>query len=279
MDEEQTHNARGNPRGQKMTTEPPAAPGAPDVSGMPDASDDGAGAESRARAVTRRFQRQAAGARWLDCRSYPDYVRRVWRSTAAFGWYRTARTLWRRYRVVRLIWRVVRTLLWMLRTGTLILLLLPVLLVFLPGFLLLSLLMLLGGALDLGRWRRHMARLMQGRTVVFLDAPEEALVRGTVGCGKENREFDDGTVDRELGKGGENAAPFFRAQVRALCERGDMLVIVRSPYLLSSRGLGGRGFFWMIRRERRNCYLTRSLGFFALRRTACGAAAEVIFVV
>ena len=196
--------------------------------------------------------RQAGLARLLCKRNYFQYLRMLWRSTAVFGVYRTALTLFRRARLIRLIFRIVRWLWLALQTGTLVLLLLPVLLILLPGVLLLSLLMLLGGALELRRMRAVMTARMQGKTVLLLQA--------------DTRVFD------------ENGGHFFRGQLRALQSREDVITVVRSPYLFSSRGLGGKGFYWAQRREAQRVYLSRTYGFFALRGIAQRAAREVIFV-
>ncbi len=200
--------------------------------------------------------RLSAQARWLDEKNYLRYLRAVWRSTEAFGWYSTALTVFRRIRLVRLFWRIFYALWVTLQTGTLLLLLLPVVLIFVPGVLLLSLLMLLGGALELRRLRRVMTARMKDKTVVFLHAEQSAF---------------DVAQDR--------GGAFFRAQLRWLDSLEGTITVVRSPYLFGAKGFGGKGFYWSQRRESKRVYLARTLGFFSLRKIARHASKKVIFVV
>ena len=202
----------------------------------------------------RRFTRLGAQARWLDEKNYLRYLRAVWRSTAAFGWYSTALTVFRRIRLVRLIWRVIYGVWVALQTGTLLLLLLPFVLILVPGFLLLSLFMLVGGVLELRRLRRIMTARMKDKTVIFLQA--------------------DPSVFDEESRGG-----FFRGQLAWLDEQEQMLTVVCSPFLLCSKGFGGRGFYWSQRRESKRVYLVRTLGFFSLRTIARRVSKRVILVV
>ena len=46
----------------------------------------------------------------------------------------------------------------------------------------------------------------------------------------------------------------------------DTFTVVVSPYLISSKGLGGRGYYPVIRMEKTNVCLIRKNAFFALRR-------------
>lgn len=200
------------------------------------------------------FYRRCALSRLLCENSYFGYLRAFWHSSAAFGYYNTALTLFRRARLVRLIFRIVQALWIALQTGTLVLLLLPVLLILLPGVLLLSLLMLLGGVLEYRRLRTVMTERLRGKTVLFL-------------------QVDGRVLDEGGGAGG-----FFRGQLRELNRQKGVIVIVRSPYLFSAKGLGGKGFYLAQRREAKQVYLVRTYGFFTLRTIARRAAAQVIFV-
>lgn len=198
--------------------------------------------------------RQTVQSRLLCKSNYPQYLRALWRSTSAFGVYRTALTLFRRARLLRLMLRIVQGVWLALQTGTLVLLLLPIVLVLLPGVLVLSILMLLGGVLELRRLRSVMTARMQGKIVLLLQA-DVAVFEGEGAAGQ-----------------------FFRGQLRALQDREDVIAVVRSPYVFSSKGLGGKGFYWAQRREARRVYLCRTYGFFALRTIAQRAAREVVFV-
>ena len=200
------------------------------------------------------FLHQRAVSRMLGEKSYLRYLRALWRSTAAFGWYSAALTVFRRIRLLRLIVRIVQGLWLALQTGTLLLLLLPLLLVLIPGLLLLSLFMLLGGALELRRLRTVMTARMREKTVVFLNAQPEM--------------FDEQT----------RAGTFFRGQLCELDGMEDVLTVVRSPYLFSMRGFGGKGFYWAERRESKRVYLVRTYGFFALRGIARQSAKSIILV-
>ena len=203
---------------------------------------------------TELFTRRRVMAHMLNESGYLRYLRALWRSTAAFGWYTTALTLFRRIRLLRLIVRIVQGLWLALQTGTLVLLLLPLLLVLVPGLLLLSVLMLLGGVMELRRIRAVMTARMRGKTVVFLQA------------------------DVGLWEGERDVGSFFRGQLRELDAQENVLAFVLSPYLFSKRGFGGRGFYWALRREAKRVYLVRTYGYFALRGIARRAAQRVILV-
>lgn len=191
-------------------------------------------------------------ARLLEERSYVRYLGALWRSTAAFGWYSVGLTVFRRIRLLRLIVRIVHGFWLALQTGTVVLLLLPLVLVFVLLTLLAAIFMLIGGALSLGRMRRVMTQRMQGKTVILLSTS---------------------------GGDAEDSGAFFRGQLSALGALADVVTVVRSPYLIRCAGYGGRGFYWSYRRERARLYLARTLGFFALRRIAVRAGARVILVV
>ncbi len=67
--------------------------------------------------------------------------------------------------------------------------------------------------------------------------------------------------------GGDTAGtPFFQRQARAMAAEEGVSVIVVSPYLFSSRGLGGRGAYFTARCESEHVYLVRRHYFFLLRR-------------
>ena len=48
--------------------------------------------------------------------------------------------------------------------------------------------------------------------------------------------------------------------------QNDVLVIIISPFLISSKGFGGNGYFPVMRMERENVFIIRRNAFFALRR-------------
>ncbi len=62
------------------------------------------------------------------------------------------------------------------------------------------------------------------------------------------------------------AQPFFVRQAYAMAAEEGVSVIVVSPYLLSGRGLGGRGAYFTARREGENLYIVRRHYYFFLRR-------------
>ena len=64
---------------------------------------------------------------------------------------------------------------------------------------------------------------------------------------------------------------FFIRNARAMTAEGGVTVIVVTPYLLSSRGLGGHGSFFTARKEANDLYLVRRHYFFFLRRRVLDA--------
>ncbi len=202
-----------------------------------------------------RWQRQLLQARGLSCQKYFHYVQTLWEATGSYGYYAAARAFLRRARVVRIVWRAVRIFWLLLEAGTLLLLLLPLLLAIALG----GVLMLLGGTVELWRVRRQMSAQMKDKTVLFWCAELSAL---------------DTASPSPKGKG---IPPRL---VEEWTERRDALtVIVRSPHLFSSRGIGGHGFYFAHRREAANVYLARTYAVFALKKTASRVANRVIWVI
>ncbi|MBQ9781176.1 MAG: hypothetical protein IJW00_09575 [Clostridia bacterium] len=72
---------------------------------------------------------------------------------------------------------------------------------------------------------------------------------------------------------------FAERSAKAMAREPDAAILVVSPRLISSRGLGGRGMYFTVREEARDLYLVRRGYYFILRRrvldTVCG---EVTFV-
>ena len=62
----------------------------------------------------------------------------------------------------------------------------------------------------------------------------------------------------------ENA--FFIRNAREMAQHGEVAVIAVSPYLLSTKGLGGRGAYSNARQEADNLFIVRRHYFFTLRR-------------
>ena len=183
-------------------------------------------------------------------RTYPAYLRSLWKGTAAFGWYSTGLAVFRKLRFLRTLWRVIQTIWIAIQTGTLILILLPVLLILFPGFLLLTAVMTVGGLLEMRHKVRKMEEILRGKRV-FLVWPDSEVFE------KEK--------DR-----------FMLGQIREWAAMPDTVVLVRSPFSFSSRGLGGQGFYWTVRQESARVYLLRTQAFFPVRRVAEKSAAEVI---
>lgn len=201
------------------------------------------------------WQARALRARLRAEPTYLRYLRAVWRSSAAFGYYATGLSFFRRVRLFRLIARILHTVLMILESGTLLLLLLPFLLVFLPGTVILLAFMSLGGWWELRRTRRRMEERMRGKTVLFLHADASQL-------------------------GSSPDASFMRGCLLSdeLTAPEDRVILVCSPYLLSAQGFGRKGFYWAYRREAKNVYLIRTLAYFSLRRSALACARKVIVV-
>ena len=182
--------------------------------------------------------------------TYLSYLRSLWRGTSVFGWYSAGIAVFRKLRMVRMMWRVIRAVWIALQTGTLILILLPVLMILLPGFFILSAGMALGGLMEMRRQKRKMAGLVRGKTV-FLVWP-----------------------DAELLDGGEHC--FLYGQMCEWAAEPDTVVLVRSPFLFSSQGWGGRGFYWTVRYEGKGIYILRTAAFFSIRKMVMETADRAI---
>ena len=72
---------------------------------------------------------------------------------------------------------------------------------------------------------------------------------------------------------------FFIRNARAMAAEDNVTVIVVSPYVVSRRGLGGRGRFFTARREADHLYLVRRHYFFALRKKVLDSLAGEITVI
>lgn len=59
---------------------------------------------------------------------------------------------------------------------------------------------------------------------------------------------------------------FFERSAEAMAAEPDTAVLVVTPHLLSTRGLGGKGMFFTVRKEQEDLYLVRRAYFFILRR-------------
>ena len=140
----------------------------------------------------------------------------------------------RRFRAVALALRILTLFFAILETGALVILGTALFLVILPlaGALMLGI--LLTARLDTHRANRTMHRLLEGRQVHVLFLP-----RGS--------------------------APFLQAHATSLAARGAAVVVV-SPYWISSKGIGGKGFYFTLRKERPNLYLIRKYYFFSMKK-------------
>lgn len=59
----------------------------------------------------------------------------------------------------------------------------------------------------------------------------------------------------------------------------DTLIITVSPFLISGKGFGGKGYFPVLRKEKENIYILRRNAFFALRkRLQSGRSAHVTYI-
>ncbi|MBP3667661.1 MAG: hypothetical protein J6K29_11515 [Clostridia bacterium] len=72
---------------------------------------------------------------------------------------------------------------------------------------------------------------------------------------------------------------FFIRSARSMASERGVAVLVVTPYLVSPRGLGGKGFFFTARRETEGLYLVRRHYFFLLRRRVLDALEGDVTVV
>ncbi len=82
-----------------------------------------------------------------------------------------------------------------------------------------------------------------------------------------------------LAKFDDTAPSFFVRQARDMAATPGETVLVVSPYLLSRRGLGGRGAYFTARHEGGDVYILRRHYYFILRRRVLDAMAEGYTVV
>ena len=188
-------------------------------------------------------------ARLLFTHSYPRYL---WHSFRESKTYQRTLSLWvnfRRYRLISRIITIAATILTFMSTGALTLLLVLLCLLILPIALL-----LIGGTMLLGLFRRkrqnHQLYSEVSHHKVYLFFPEE-LEEHSFSC----------------------------ATMRELASSPNATVFVISPYTWFSRGLGGDGFYLNARQEQPHLYLLRRHYFFFFRRLLEQAKTQRIVVV
>ena len=176
----------------------------------------------------------------LSKRNYISYLSSLLQKTQFFHVWRYYTGIFRKFKLFSLLLRLYSYLLILLQFGTAffvivlgLLLLLP-LLIFSVGSVLFSALLLYR------RKNKSLAFLMQKkRVIVFFP-----------------------TRDGELEHG-----DFWKAHINELSEQEETAILIVSPFFWSAKGLTGRRFYLLLRKEKENVYLLRKHYYFSLRRT------------
>ncbi len=157
------------------------------------------------------------------------------RSTSLWAHWQRWLSYFRRFRTVTIVWRVLVFIFSVLQTGALVLLSTLLFVIILPLFIVLMLGILITAAIESRRSNRFLREKLAGRRVCILFLPPQK-------------------------------SDFFEQHAARLTEEGFSVLIV-SPYLLSSRGIGSRnGFYSTLRREAPDLYLVRKYYFFSLQK-------------
>lgn len=169
-------------------------------------------------------------------RFFFGYLYARFRSTSLWVQWQRWLSYFRRFRTVTLVWRVLVFVFSVLQTGALVLLSTLLFVFILPLSTVLMLGILITAAIESKRSNRFLQERLAGRRVCILFLPSQE-------------------------------SDFFEQHARKLTEEG-FCVLVISPYLLSSRGIGGRrrGFYSTLRREAPDLYLVRKYYFFSLQK-------------
>ncbi len=131
----------------------------------------------------------------------------------------------------------------------------------LPFFLIGSGTLALIGWLRSRRMNRIMTEALAGRHIrVFIPPRGDASKRIFRRVGRKSRRARAASSE-----------PFFWRQAQAMAAEEGVAVLVVSPYVLSDRGMGGRGAFFTARKETEGVYLVRRHYFFILRRRVLDA--------
>lgn len=180
--------------------------------------------------------------RMTSHRSILGYLYRRFTSGAFYRIWRDILSYLRRLRMIAWIFRIFSLLMTVIQTGALVILTTAVFLVLLPLAAALMLGILLTALIESRRTNRFLKGFLEGKTVYILFASERS-------------------------------GAFFADSVRALSRCEDAVVLVISPYWISSKGNAltqgaSKEFYCTARREASNIFLIRKYYFFSLRRRA-----------
>ena len=174
----------------------------------------------------------AVNARRFAKKSYIGYLVSTVKESALGGMIRRVSRYLRRLRLVRTLTAILSTLLLSLLIPTVMLTVIPVIALLTLGALL--------GVIFSARAANHrMEELLKGKQIRVLVLPDQIT-------------FREGT--------------FAERSALDMARDENVAVIVVTPRLLSTRGLGGEGMFFSFRKETDNLYLVRRGYYFILRR-------------
>jgi hypothetical protein len=161
------------------------------------------------------------------------YVLSFMRKASAFRYWQKGLAYFRRFRLIAVSLRIAAAALAFLETGALVILTTAVFLIVLPFLGALMLGVLITALLESRRTDRHLSRVIEGSGVYVLFMSEEP-------------------------------SAFFAQNVASLAEKGIVLIV--SPHLILSRGIGQGRFYCTARLECKNVYLIRRYYFFHVKK-------------
>ncbi len=190
----------------------------------------------------RRTERHIASAildqRRFAGRSYLSFLLNTALSTRGFELWEDISSYFRRFRLFSSALRLLSMIISAIEAGAAFIIALGIVLAFSPAVLLWLLASEIDAAISTASDLAAVQRLAQKGGMTFVFPPRDRCVLG-----------NGGTLTRHAA---------------ALSYRGTVLIV--SPYLISSRGAGGRGGYSSMRRESEGVYIIRRRFYFKLRR-------------
>ncbi len=177
--------------------------------------------------------------RSLANRNYFLYLSSLLQKTQIYGFWQRYLDIFRKFRLISLLFRIYSYLLVLLQLGTAFFVIVLGLLILLPLVLLGASTVAFSALVFYRRENKRMHRALEGqKTVVFFP---------TLG----------GELDTES---------LWRAHVEELSQRKNTTVLIVSPHFWLGKGLTGKRFYFLLRKEAQNVYILRKHYYFSLRR-------------
>ncbi|MBO4979235.1 MAG: hypothetical protein J6D16_02385 [Clostridia bacterium] len=177
--------------------------------------------------------------RGLANRNYFLYLSSLLRKTQIYRFWRRYLDVFRKFRLISLLFRIYSYLLVLLQLGTAFFIIILGFLILLPLVLLGATTVAFSALVFYRRENQRMRLLLKGqRIVVFFP---------TLGG-----ELDVGTL--------------WRAHIEELSLKENTTVLIVSPHFWLGKGLTGKSFYFLLRKEAQNVYILRKHYYFSLRR-------------